>query len=571
MKTLHKRVPPFLLFLNLLLFFGSELKAKTTEIPFVSGNEYFVSAEGNDSHEGSKERPFKSLAKISEVKLKPGDKVFFKRGDRFDGHFVVNGSGSRKKPILISSFGEGTKPILTGEVGAKNGGDYQEAILIKNNDNIILEGIEVQNNRLTSRAGVRDQDAYGIYVLNNGNRTLENFIFRDVTVKNVYAPLPVLKEKGEKAFNNLEVAGIRFFSTRNTKNSIKNIRNAIIENCHLSNVQRLGIHIKHGGGSNGVGTEKINANVDFIVRNNEFHNTGGTCVLPIRTYNCLIENNLFNRPGDNSDPRMANRGSAVWTWRCVNTVIQYNQCLHIRGYLDSHGVHIDHENKNTFVQYNYMEDCEGGFVEILGGNTNSVYRFNVSVNDGWRENPNWKTSNHTLWINEVVPQGKHRSDGNYIYNNTVVMNRPYATSIDMDHKNTYIFNNIFYAVEGANIGQKQVVIKNNESEFVMKNNLYFGSIAKKFKDFDTHQVLGNPKFNSENSGDKFGYQLLKGSPAIDAGITILGPPIPGAGKGIFKDVTAYPKVDFYGNPVDFSKGIPNIGACNAKEGELKTK
>jgi hypothetical protein len=29
-----------------------------------------------------------------------------------------------------------------------------------------------------------------------------------------------------------------------------------------------------------------------------------------------------------------------------------------------------------------MEDCEGGFVEILGGNSNTVYRFNASVNDG---------------------------------------------------------------------------------------------------------------------------------------------------------------------------------------------
>ena len=94
---------------------------------------------------------------------------------------------------------------------------------------------------------------------------------------------------------------------------------------------------------------------------------------------------------------MPNRGSAVWTWNCKYTIIQRNECLHIRGYLDSHGIHIDHHNDHTYVQYNYMEDCEGGFVEILGGNTNAVYRFNISVNDGWRDNPNWINSNHTLF------------------------------------------------------------------------------------------------------------------------------------------------------------------------------
>ena len=52
-------------------------------------------------------------------------------------------------------------------------------------------------------------------------------------------------------------------------------------------------------------------------------------------------------------------------------------------------------------------------------------------------------------------------------------------------------------------------------------------------------------------------------------LAITGPAIPGAGKGIFVNVPAYPTVDFYGNPIDLSKGTPNIGACNAKKGEIK--
>jgi hypothetical protein len=538
---------------------------------FIVGNhsyaqkKYFISSStGNDSQKGSKKAPWESLEKISKTNLKPGDKIFFKKGDIFHGHFIVNGSGTKKKPILISSYGNGTQPIITGEVGEKKGGDFQEAILVKNNDNIIFKDIEVHNNRLTSRKNVRDQDAYGIYILNNGKHSLKNFTFDNVTFKNVYAPMPILKEKGENAFNGLEVAALRFFSTRNTKKTTKNIQNVIVENCYFSNLQRLGVHIKHAGGAAGIGSEKMNSNVDFVFRNNKFFKTGGTCILPIRTYNCLIEKNRFEYPGDNSDPRMANRGSSVWTWRCVNTVIQYNDCLHIRGYLDSHGIHIDHENVNTFIQYNYMEDCEGGFVEILGGNKNSVYRFNLSINDGWRQNPKWKTSNHTIWINNVVPKGKHYPTESYIYNNTIYINKPYGTSIDIKGENTYIFNNIFYAKNGASIGNKQMHLNTNNTKIFVSNNLYTGNINKRFTKLDTKPIFTSVDF-ANTKFDRSGFQLQTNSKAINAGLAKLGPPIPGAGKGIFKDVEEYPTIDFYGNAVDLSKGTPNIGACNSKK------
>ena len=538
--------------------------------PTAAGPYYLSSLEGDDANDGTINAPWKTLSKISETVLFPGDKIYFKKGDRFDGHFRVNGSGSEAEPILISSYGNGEKPIITGEVGATEGGDYQEAIYVQNNDNIIFDGLEIHNERLASRDGVDDTDAFGILIYNNGTEVLRNFTFRNLTFKNVYAPQPILPGDGESAFNGLEVAAVRIVTTKNTiAGKEKNIQNVLMEDCYFTDLQRLGVHIKHGGGSTGVGDDAMNRNMNLVFRRNTFEYIGGTCILPTNTYNCLIEDNIFNHPGDNSDPRMPNRGSAVWTWRCHNTVIQNNQCLHIRGYLDSHGIHIDHENVNTFVQYNYMEDCEGGFVEILGGNVNSVYRFNISVNDGWRANSNWKNSNHTLWINQNASGNKtHYCEESYIYNNTIVSNTAYDTAIDMNAKNTYVFNNIFYAINESNIGGKQVSVNNQATDLFMKNNLFFGTIASNFKNMDTNPVGGNPLFNLEGIGNKFGYQLIAGSPAINSGVAKQGPPIPGAGTGIFSTISEYPTVDFYGNPIDLSSGTPNIGACNAKNGEI---
>ncbi len=541
---------------------------KVQELEFSELSDYYISSsEGDDANEGTINAPFKTLQKISQAPLKSGNTVNFKCGDRFDGHFVINGSGTLEAPINIRSYGEGAKPIITGEVGEAAGGDYQEAILVENQDNIIFDGLEINNERVVNRTGVDETDAYGIYILNTGTEVMRNFTFRNMTFQNVYAPKPILQDEGEDSFNGLEVAAVRIYSTKNTlEGQEKNIQDVLMEDCYFTDLQRLGVHMKHGGGAEGIGDEMINRNMNLVFRNNEFHYTGGTCILPTKTYNCLIEDNLFNHPGSDVDPRMPNRGSSVWTWRCYNTVIQRNRCISTRGYLDSHGIHIDHENHNTFVQYNYMEDCEGGFVEILGGNVNAVYRFNVSVNDGWRDNPNWKNSNHTLWINQNGPGGvTHYCDYSYIYNNTVIIDQPYNTAIDINAKNTHIFNNIFYSTNGSGMGAKQMVMNNNGTELFMKNNLFFGAVVQSFQTLDMNPVNGDPLFtvDEEETADK--YQIKDKSPAVNAGVAKLGPPIPGAGVGIFKDVPEYPIVDFYGNPIDLSADTPNIGACNAKD------
>ena len=531
------------------------------------GRYYISSSLGSDSNDGSIESPWETISKVNSLKLEPGNKVLFKKGDTFKGRLKIKDSGTEDKPIVISSYGEGEKPVLTGQVGGEGGGDYQEAIYVLNSDNLVFTDLEINNERLIARNGVNDKDAYGIYIFNNGTESMENFVFRDLVLRNIYAVQPMTNPDD---FNGLKVAGISFFTQKNkVKGEEKNIRNVLVEDCYFTDIQRLGVHMRHQGGNAGIGNDIINRNQDFVFRNNEFHHLGGTCILPTMTYNCLIENNIFNHPGSDADPRMPNRGSSVWNWRSINTVIQYNQCLHIRGYLDSHGIHVDHENVDTFVQYNYMEDCEGGFVEILGGNHNAVYRFNVSVNDGWRANPNWTNSNHTIWLNQNGPGDVvEPSENSYIYNNTVVINSGFKTAIDMNSKNTHIYNNIFYSIDGSEMGSKQVAIKNNGTELYMSNNLYYGKIDDRFKDYDDNPVNGNPYFNQENSGNKLGYQLLEGSAAIDAGVAKQGPPVPNAGIGIFENVEEYPSVDFYGNTVDFVNGKLNAGACNAKNGEL---
>ena len=161
---------------------------------------FYLSSIGSDSNNGTKDNPWKSLSKLSSKQLSPGDSIFFKKGESFYGHLVVNGSGSADKPIVFTSYGSGNQPIISGSVGIGGGGDYQEAIYILNNDNMVFDDLEIQNNRLSSRSNVDDSDSFGIYVHNTGDEVMNNFVFRNMTFKNVYA-ISQVDPSNQQAFN----------------------------------------------------------------------------------------------------------------------------------------------------------------------------------------------------------------------------------------------------------------------------------------------------------------------------------------------------------------------------------
>ncbi len=528
-------------------------------------NQYYLSSStGNDNNNGSQTQPWKTLSKLSNTTLGPGDTVYFKKGDTFRGHYVVNGSGTEGNLITFTSYGSGNQPIISGSSHDDGGGDYREAILVTNHDNMVFDGLEIQNHRTISRSGVGDLVSFGIRIeVSNSNVDLNNFSFRNMTFKNVYA-LYWVDPADQNAFNDFEVSGLTFISSWGGI-----INNVIVEESYFTDLQRIGVHIK-----NTMGKTSTKRNTNFVFRNNEFFQIGGTCVLPIRTENCLIENNIFNQPGAKTNDKMIGRGSAVWNWYSINTIVQYNQAMNAKGILDSHGIHVDHSNVDTFIQYNYMQDCEGGFVEILGGNQRAVYRFNISVNDGWRVNPNWVNSDHTIWLNDKIGgQSGHPSYESYIYNNTVVINKSgndaFDTAIDINGQNTRIFNNIFYAVNGSGIGNQQG--NYSDPNLMMTNNLFFGNIRNNFKTIDANRIEVNPIFYNEQSGDQYGFQIDASSLAIDAGAAYTGnyahPAIPVDASTIFVNVEEYPTVDFFGNSLS-GDSTPNIGASNAKNGEI---
>lgn len=87
----------------------------------VKGTNYYFSATGNDIFgTGAIGSPYQSITKLNAIwlagTLAPGDSILFKRGDEFYGRILVSESGGSSTPIVISGYGAGAKPVITGFV-----------------------------------------------------------------------------------------------------------------------------------------------------------------------------------------------------------------------------------------------------------------------------------------------------------------------------------------------------------------------------------------------------------------------------------------------------------------------
>ena len=73
----------------------------------VTGTKYYVTNDGDDANDGkSPQSAWRTLSKVTEAELLPGDGVFFKRGEMF------RGTVDAKPGVTYSAFGKGQKPRI---------------------------------------------------------------------------------------------------------------------------------------------------------------------------------------------------------------------------------------------------------------------------------------------------------------------------------------------------------------------------------------------------------------------------------------------------------------------------
>ena len=394
---------------------------------------------------------------------------------------------------------------------------------------------------------------FGIKVVAS-TKDLENFSFNNLFIHDIY-PTPDISENNHLGY------GIKLESQSDTVSGLLNtISNIKVINTTISETGHYGFWIKSLG-LNGIDSVKNN---QILVEDCVFEHTGGSGFVPNKSKNILVQDCIFNHTGSSIDSRMWKRGSGMWPFDCKNVVAQHNKFMNAHGPMDSYGSHIDYGNENVVFQYNYSYNNEGGFAEILGDNINCGYRYNISVNDGYREDPDgtpWNKKGKIFWVSNFCGQNpiKCPSVGTFIYNNTIFVNDTLNPEIYFwpNVGDVHIYNNLI--VVGQNGEIIPTLIENNLNNLYISHNLFYDSSRINLDNDLKHNALYEDPLllNSVYLGvnNPAEYQIQNNSSAIGSGFLINGS----------TDTINYLEhnggLDYFGNSVSHYSP-PNIGAFN---------
>ena len=534
-----------------------------------SATTYYVSnTNGADANSGtSAEAPFQSLQALNDLEFLPGDSILFQAGNTWQGMFWMHGSGTPELPIYVGKYGEGPRPVIDG-----NG--YQASLLIYNDECIEVQDLEFTNDasHLDENGEVKKLEGFGGESNDWGSgknvrfgikvvadqQSIQRINFSNLNVHDVF-PSPDLTSNDHKGY------GIKIETLSDLNLNEVNLASEIsFSNLTVSRTGHYGIWVK----SLGLNQNDTFKNQNFVLDSCLFEYTGGSGFVPNKCEFVIIQNSIFDHTGADVDERMWKRGSGMWTFDCRNVVAQFNQFKNAHGPIDSYGAHIDFGNENVLFQNNLSYNNEGGFVEILGDNINCGYRYSLSINDGYRLDPDGTHKGRTLNISDYCGEANPgcSSSGTFVYNNTIYVGDTITPEIRIKPSigEFRCYNNLFICAAEGGVLNCDVSEEGNDLDF--SHNLFFP--AGRYQ-FDVNGVVvngalfGNPILQSMDSlgnAQADFYRLTDGSIAFSSGLSV-SEVLPATA---FFDHTSM--IDFYGNIV--SEIEPSVGAHQPAEGSF---
>jgi len=270
--------------------------------------------------------------------------------------------------------------------------------------------------------------------------------------------------------------------------------------------------------------------------------------------------------GSVGDSRNWGRGSGLWTWGCRNVMIERSEFMNANGPGDSAGVHIDFGCHDVVVQYNLSVHNAGGFCEILGDNHNCAYRYNVSINDGYRVKGQGGAfqDGKIFWLSGYVgakekPRGPFNS---YFYNNTIFVAGEIEAKMAVapTAEGVLIANNIFYLQGAARMVAGDQLRVDQRSTAALQRVDFANNAFLRADNWpadagiqDVAPLLGDPGFANPGGLRAADYVPRNAALVKDRGIRVSALPDDPVGLRVGLDVA----VDFLGNPV---VGAPDLGA-----------
>ncbi|MHC4480026.1 MAG: right-handed parallel beta-helix repeat-containing protein [Planctomycetota bacterium] len=483
--------------------------------PLSNPRDYYVSPGGDDENPGTADAPWRTIARLNEADLEPGDRVLLEGGRTFSGSIALgpDDSGTEGSPVVLTSYGEGRASVDAGD-GAALSAEQCSHLLVQNLD-FTGSGRKDGN----TRSGIRI----------SGGEAVE--------------------------LDHLEVSGFQKSGLE-----VERCRNVRITHVYAHDNGFAGISV---GGHRREWSEDIYIG-HCVAENNpgdptNLTNHSGNGIVVGNVTGCLIEYCEAMENGWDM-PREGNGPVGIWAWNADRVIIQF--CIahdnKSPGY-DGGGFDFDGGVTNSILQYNlsYNNVGPGYFLCQYGGAPtwkNNVVRYNISQNDGSKA----QNCGIMVWNNEGM------SDA-LIYNNTVYHGTGAAVGFENGTAPGMVFrNNIF-------ISGTELIIGGSEKGR-LEGNLYWAVgeegfsvdgcrsfeewVEKTGQERADGKVVGryvDPMLvgmgeatltDPRKLGELKEYRLRPGSPCVGAGV-----PVEDNGGR-----------DFWGNELPES-GLPSMGAC----------
>jgi hypothetical protein len=523
---------------------------------------YFINpVTGNDSSNGlTEDTPWKSFKNIRIQAFNPGDQILLAEASVFNEALILKDlKGSAEAYIQIGTYKpKGSQGTKKSSIDVK---DKPEAVLVQNCSYLTIRNLIVSANTLNGTENTENiKMRCGIRVTPDKDLSMQNIILEDLEIKDVFFDKPgtIRPDKEVQTSNGLQKYGwgIRFINHENTAV----IKSVTIRNCKVENIGHTGIKF--------TGRDENIQNI--IIEGCNVYETGGPGIQMSGVETGHVFNSMINKSGNKNDSRKWGRGSGLWTWGSSNILIEKNHFLNAGGPGDSAGCHIDFNCKNIVVQYNFSANNAGGFCEILGNNYNCSYRYNISVNDGYRvkgKNGAFQEGK-LLWLSGYAGKKNKRKGpfNSYIYNNTIFVNNSIISNFAFDKaaSGVLIMNNIF-CIEGKSKGVLGDQYRPEEDgsfnikNIVFQNNLFLESTnwPSEIPMKDKSPLFGTPEFINKGGINITDYIPENKKLIKDKGIQIQRIPNDQIGLSMGLKV----KYDILGNLIDKN---PDIGAIEMK-------
>jgi len=362
--------------------------------------DFHIGPAGADTNPGTRQKPWRTLAKASEFRFQPGDRILLRGGARFSGPLTLgpDDSGTPTRKLIVSSFGSGTA-VIDGGAGRA----------------ISIDGchyVEVRNLKLVGLGRKSGNTESGLYLAHSTGTVADH----------------------------IEVSGFRGSGVE-----INGARDARITFVHA-----------HDNGFAGISSDGDTSSNLYIADCLAENNPGDPTVKNNHSGNGIVVGHAKEALIERCEARYngwdmvwtGNGPVGIWTYESDRVTIQFCVSHHNRSTgADGGGFDLDGGSTNAIVQYNYSHDNYGSGYLICqyagaGIFERNVVRYNISQDDGNKDH----NAGIFVWV------GGEGMKSSLIHNNTIFNNKGSAVAIAFDKKyagevvQLDFYNNIFVSL-----------------------------------------------------------------------------------------------------------------------------